>query len=220
MFAAVNTTFEMTPEEAASVSRIVSKIGRKPRTVRAPFDPEDYDIFASHEDEGPNWNRDQIKSFGDFRGANLEGYPNFTPKSIDEAMKNPRLRHTIMMEPVAKGTPSSLAETTRVETRRLQSNGFEPMVWGPYRDHHKTNYPKVQLAVGYSTEGYKHLIGNILEAHLDLEPGTLKREQVKDPYDSFIPLWYDIVWQEQKIRFRVMCEKELRDIDTPSASAL
>ena len=85
---------------------------------------------------------------------------------------------------------------------------------GEYTTHHDTSYPKVKLTSGYSIDDCKKLVGDIVEAHLDLAPGTLQREAVSfDGGITSVPLWYNILWQERNIRIRVTCDNELTEIE-------
>ena len=206
---------QVTPQEAASSERIACRVGRKPfikQAKQAHFDPEDWDLFAAPVDE-PNqieWSSGQVATWKRFSATNLKNIP----RAINGALDNRGAPYILFKEPVAKGTPGSLEATLSIDRHDLPCNGFQSMCTGEYITHHDTSYPKVKLTSGYSTEDYKKFIGDIVEAHLDLAPETLKCEAVSfDGGITSIPLWYNILWPEQNIRIRVTCDKELIEIE-------
>ena len=212
---------QVTPQEAASSERIACRVGRKPfikQAKPAHFDPEDWDLFSPNDlfaapvDE-PNqieWSSGQVATWKRFSATNLKNIP----RAINGALDNRGAPYILFKEPVAKGTPGSLEATLSIDRHDLPCNGFQSMCTGEYITHHDTSYPKVKLTSGYSTEDYKKFIGDIVEAHLDLAPETLKCEAVSfDGGITSIPLWYNILWPEQNIRIRVTCDKELIEIE-------
>jgi hypothetical protein len=204
----------VTPQEAASAWRIAGRVGRKSWIEPAPFNAEDWDLFASDEPTQIKWTREQVATWVKFAGTNLNGTPHNTPRAINGALENRGSTFVMFLEPVAKGTPSSLEATLKISPFDLPCNGFQPMCPGVYTSHHDTPYPKVKLTSGYSTEDCKKFIGDIMEAHLDLVPGTLKCEAVSfDGGSTSIPLSYTILWPEQNIRIRVTCNDVLTEIE-------
>ena len=200
----------VTPQEAASSERIIRLVGRKSFIKPAPFNAEDYDLFAPEEPNQIEWSSGQVATWERFSATNSKNIP----RAINGALDNRGTPYILFKEPVAKGTPSSLEATLSIDRRNLPCNGFQSMCPGEYTTHHDTSYPKVKLTSGYSIDDCKKLVGDIVEAHLDLAPGTLQREAVSfDGGITSVPLWYNILWPERNIRIRVTCDNELTEIE-------